>query len=360
MGQEIKDGKKLLSVVIFTFILGLFAYGYVFMNFVPAHDGIMTVTHDQSWQTALGRGLMQVYVRFRGVVDAPWLIGILSLMYTAIAAYLTSNILGITDELWKIFVVSSVFVLNISYICSAAVYIYLLDIYAMALLLAVLAVYMLESIPKKSIGIILAGIVLSLSMGLYQSYFAVTIALFIIMFIKRTVSEKYQISEMLIYALQELGTAVIGAGLYAVTLKFIQYVTHVEPYDSYNSVTNLSKLSIGSVIGLIPDSYKFFFDFYFKSQPYSNKVYTLINICLLVIAIISYGYIFIRMNTIWNRVFLLLALILFPLGANCIYILSSGMIHYLMVYSLQMFYILLLMPVLCDSPKIGGGWHKAT
>ena len=357
------DNRKKLSIFIFTMILGLFAYGYAFVNFVPAHDGIMTVTHDQSWQTALGRGLMQVYVQLRGTVNAPWLIGMLTLIYTAVAVYLTDVLLGISEELWKEFIISSVYVLNISYICSAAVYIYLLDIYAMALLLAVLAVYLFEKIPNIIVGIVLSSIVLSLSMGLYQSYFAVAIALFIISFIKRTVTEKYKISDMLIYALQELGTVVIGAGLYAGTMKLIQFITHVEPYDSYNSVTNLSKLSLRSILELIPECYKSFFSFFFRSQQYSNKLFTVINVFLLVIAIVAYIYIIIHMNSIGNRIILLLAIAIFPLGANCIYILSSGMIHYLMVYSYQMFYILLLMPILrgsfhLGSFKIGGGYWK--
>ncbi len=106
MQNKFIDSKSLLLFFIFTFILGIFADGYVFVSYVPAHDGMMTITHDQSWQTSIGRGLMQVYVKFRGVVDGPCLIGMLTLVYTAIAAYLLNEILEVSDEIWKIFAIS--------------------------------------------------------------------------------------------------------------------------------------------------------------------------------------------------------------------------------------------------------------
>ena len=153
-----KEYKLLMHVFIMTFILGLFAYGYAFTCYTPAHDGIMTITHDQGWQTSIGRGLMQVYVKFRGPVDSPWFIGILSLGYTAVAAYLTVKSLGINDDLWKIFAIVSVYVLNIAYVVSATVFMYLWDIYAMALLLSVLAFYIFVKSNNRIIGILATDI----------------------------------------------------------------------------------------------------------------------------------------------------------------------------------------------------------
>ncbi|WP_022756259.1 glucosyltransferase domain-containing protein [Butyrivibrio fibrisolvens] len=345
--------RELITVTVITFVLGFFAYGYAFTNFTPGHDGIMTVTHDQAWQTAIGRGLMQVYVKFRGQMDAPWLIGILTLIYTSIAVYMTVKAFEI-EELWKLFLVASVFTLNIAYICSATVYIYLLDIYGMALLLAVLAFYFFVRCKNRIVGILVASVVLSLSMGLYQSYFAVTVGLFLLLFIWKVVKEENTLKELLVLAAGELVTLIIGAGLYAVTLKVIQKITNVAPYDSYNSVSNISNLSARSVIAMIPACYKNFFYFFYKSQPYANKAFLYVNVCLTVLAIVSYAYVLYKIKNNVNRALLLVAVFVFPLGANCIYILSSGMIHYLMVFSYQLFYILLLFPVLKGYFKIGG------
>ena len=359
MTEKDKEYSILKSCFIFTFILGFFAYGYVFTNFTPAHDGIMTVTNDQAWQTAIGRALMQYYVRIRGVVDAPWLIGCLTLLYTAMAVYLTVKVLGIDDEPWNIFVVSSVYTLNITYICSATVYIYLLDIYATALLLAVAAVWTYGKEYNKIVQIAVSGVLLSLSMGLYQSYFAVAIALFIILFIQKVLSGESSLKELLLNAFEMLCVAEIGAILYSVTLKIVQKVTNVQPYDSYNSVSKLSDLSVMGIISSIPGCYKGFYNFFFKNQPYANTAFMVVNILLVVLAAIMYGYCFVKCKKTINKVFLLLAICLFPLGANCIYILTGGMLHYLMVFSYQIFYLLLLFPLLNGDFKMGGGTHKA-
>ena len=338
-----------MHVFIMTFILGLFAYGYAFTCYTPAHDGIMTITHDQGWQTSIGRGLMQVYVKFRGPVDSPWFIGILSLGYTAVAAYLTVKSLGINDELWKIFAIVSVYVLNIAYVLSATLFMYLWDIYAMALLLAVLAFYIFVKSNNRIIGILAASITLSFSMGLYQSYFAVTIGLFIILFVIETIKEEKSLKQQMVLAAEEIVILVVGAIMYGVTLKVIQKVTHVIPTDSYNSVSNISNLSVASVLSSIPDCYKEFFGFFFKVHPYSNKFFSFANVCLAIVAVVYYAFIFRGLKNNVNRVLLGMAILAFPLGVNCIYILSGGMIHNLMIFSYQIFYILMLLPVLCND-----------
>ena len=341
--------KNFIDCLICTFIIGMVAYGYVFFNFTPAHDGIMTVTNDQNWQTAIGRGLMQVYVSFRGPVDAPWLIGMLTLLYTGIAVFLTLRLLDIDVSTMNIFILVAVYVLNITYVCSATVYIYLLDIYAMSLLLAVAAVYCLYKIRNKIIAIVVAGVLLSFSMGLYQSYFAVAISLFLIMIARKAIGETETIVSMLKFGCMELSSVFIGAGIYAITLKLIQYITNVEPYDSYNSVSNLSALSLSRIIELIPMSLKTFWDLFFNNPLYGNRIYVIINIILLAISVLAYIDCFINMRLVANRIFLVVTLVIFPLGANCIYILSNGMVHYLMVFSYQMFYVLMLLPFIVNK-----------
>lgn len=342
-------------VFIIVFVLGIFAYGYGFMNFTPAHDGMMTVTHDQNWQTSIGRGLMQVYVKLRGQMNAPWLIGILALIYTSIAAWLTICVLGISEELWKYLLISSLYVLNIAYICSVTVYIYLFDIFAMALLLAIMAVYSFLKCKNDVVAIFTAAMFLSLSMGLYQSYFAVTVCLFIIIFIIKIISEGDDIRHLLTFVLEELCVVVLGSVFYGITLKVIQLITNVSPVDNYNSISNIQKLSFEGLLFLLPAAYENFFDFFFKSQPYANKIFTVVNTILVIIGLLSYFSVFVKTKKLSNIALLSLVILSFPLGANCIYVLSGGMIHYLMEFSYQFFYILLLLPLLQGNLIKNGG-----
>ena len=343
-------------VFIITFILGIFAYGYGFMNFTPAHDGMMTITQDQDWQTSLGRCLMQVYVKFRGTVDSPWLIGGLALVYTGIAAWLTICILGVSGDILSQFLISALYVLNIAYICSVTVFIYLFDIFAMALLLAVMAVYFFLKLKNDVAAVFLAAIFPALSMGLYQAYFAVAISLFIITFMTKVISEMGDMKRLLVFVFEEFCVVILGGIFYGIMLKTIQSVTNISPVvDNYNSVANVLKLSFGKILVLVPAAYESFFGFFFKSQPYANRIFTVINALFVIIGILSYISVFIKLKRPENKVLLLLAMLCFPLGANCIYVLSSGMIHYLMEFSYQFFYILLMLPLLRENLVKNGG-----
>ena len=128
---------------IFTFILGFLAYGYVFVNYTPSHDGMMIVKTNQWWEMSVGRFVVMYYAPIRGYLESPWLIGLLTMTYTALAVYLTINMLGIKDDNRRVFVVSAVYVLNIAYISNSCVYIFCWDLLALALLASVYAAYLI-------------------------------------------------------------------------------------------------------------------------------------------------------------------------------------------------------------------------
>ncbi len=289
-------------------------------------------------------------VKFRGTVDSPWLIGMLTLLYTSLASYLVCELLECGNKLWKVFLITAIITLNLSYICSAAVYIYLLDIYALALLFAVISVYVFVCVKNSILRIVFSSLALAASMGLYQSYSAVAVALFIVIFVRKLLSENKSSKEYVLYALKEMLTVGIAGVLYKLSLDLVQMYFHIEPYiDSYNSVSNVFKLTPMLIIKLIPRCYASFFDYFINELTYQSKMYVLFNIFVIVLIIVGYGYSICKVlskNSL--RTLLMLAIIVFPLGANCIFILSNGMIHYLMVYSYQMFYIFALAPYLFD------------
>lgn len=336
---------KIAGSLIITFILGFFAYGYAFTNYTPAHDGTMTVTTDQNWQIALGRVWAPVYVGIRGAMCSPWLIGILTLFFVGIAVFIVVDILDVCDDLWKIFIISALFVLNISNILLATVFMHTFDIYAMSLLLAVASVEILIKYKSKVLSIIISSLLLSFSMGLYQSYFAVTATLFLLVLMKRIMNEDSKINELIALAARELLVMMVGSVFYFVSIRIIQSITNVKPIENYNSVSNVSKLSVGTIIGLIPSCYLRFFGFFFDGGIYATRMLIVVNVLIFITAIISYSYVFNKMKLTYNKVLLLVVVVLFPLGSNCVYIFNSGMMHNLMVFPYQVFYILLLLPI---------------
>lgn len=344
---------NLKKCMLMVFAIGLVAYGYVFVNFVPAHDGMMVYTTDQYWQMSIGRYLMMYYVKLRGPMDAPWLIGMLSLAYIGLAVYLCHLVLDIRFDLWKIAVVSSIFTLNIAFIAASATFIYLFDIFALALSLAVLSVY-INTKHTNILGFVLSAFVLALSMGAYQSYFAVAIGLYMILAVKELTDGK-TFFETTKNGLLRIANLLLASGLYYMILKITQRINGVRAYeDSYNSVSNISNLSLPLVIKLIPYSYKNIFSNLFMNYTYSTRVVDILNL-----AIVVFGTGFLVMlcvnkcKGIKEKLLFVAVLVLFPLGLNCIYVLANGMTHQLMVFSYQLMFILALYPMLSEKIVIG-------
>ncbi|SEG15857.1 Glucosyl transferase GtrII [Butyrivibrio sp. Su6] len=340
--------KMLVQVMVITYILGMLAYGYVFMNFVPAHDGIMTVCTDQYWQMGLGRCLMKYYVQIRGVVEAPWLIGMLTMFYVALSSYMVIDLLDVGDELWKIFIITSLFALNLTLTNSALTYIYLLDIYAMALLCATAAVYVLVKFDGI-VSVLAAAALVSISMGLYQSYLAVAVGLLMIVGIKKLV-DNAETKAIINYVIKLVIVLVLGSIGYIIMLRVLSHINNI-PIDMGN-VSGISNINISNLFQLIIGTYGRVYKFFFAEFIYSNNSFRYINILIMVCGIIAYGYIIVHVREVWRKLVIAAAIILFPIGTNFLYILTAGgHLHYLMMFSYQLQYVLLLYPFLCGFIK---------
>ena len=335
------------------YVIGMAAYGYVFVNYVPAHDGMRVYTTEQYWQMSIGRYLMMYYLKVRGPLNAPWLIGMLSLTYIALTVFICHLILDIRFDIWKIVVISAIFTLNISFIATSATYIYLLDIFAFALLLSILSVF-INTKYGNTIGFISSAFVLALSMGAYQSYLAVAIGLYMILAMKDLIDGK-SFSETLKKGGISIANLLVASGLYYVILKITQKVNGVSTYkNAYNSVGNVSNLSFPFVFKLIFGSYKNIFKNLFMNYTYSTRIVDILNFGIFIVGLVFLAMLCINRCKGKKEKLLFFALLaLFPLGVNCIYILANGMIHQLMMLSYQLVFVLALYPFLSGKVVIG-------
>ena len=347
----IEKNRESLLCVIVTFIIGLLAYGYVFVNFVPAHDGMRVFTNEQYWQLSIGRYMMLYYIKLRGPLNAPWLIGMISLGFISLAVYLCMKILDIKFDLWKVCVISSVFLLNIAFIASAATYIYVFDLYSLALLLALISVFI--NIKCDNIfGFFISAFVLSLSVGAYQSFFTVAVGIYMILALKK-LSEGANCKEVISKGLIWISNIIIAGVFYFICLKAVLFINHVRAYHgAYNSVSNVTDLSVGKVLRMIPDAYLVLFKTLYGQYTYSTKLVDLLNLIITLFGL----FLLIKLcrescRRLAEKILFAVIVFLFPLGIGCTYILANGMIHNLMMFSYQLIFILVLYPVLSGKIK---------
>lgn len=326
-----------------TVAVGLIAHAYVYCHDAFSHDslGIIYATiSEDNWEIALGRWLSPIYRALtRGRIASPWIVGLLTLFWIGLSVYFIVKIFDVKSRL-VIFLLSGSLVANLTVTALAASFIFQLDSNMFALLLATIAAYFWKKFVHGWIPGILfvAG-----ALGIYQSYFSVTITLIIfasILSLLRGTSAQ----QIFFKGLKGIAMLLGGGFTYVIGLKIKLVTSGIGLVNSYNGLTNMFDLTAGSIYRLIGEAYKdWVFTFLSPQAAYMGKIVTIVNtgfLCLLFIAVIVIMCTD-RMNAISKGLFLLL-LALMPLGMNISFVLSGGLIHVLMRYSFWLFYPIVL------------------
>lgn len=332
------EKKTICNTLLFTFIIGLIAHGYAFFNGLFSHDSLK-VYPDKSeviWHISLGRFLQEPYRICRGELAAPWLIGLLSLLWLAVAAYLIIKLLKIKTVIMQ-FVTCGILVVNLTTISINATYMFYIDIFMFALVMAVLAVYFVE---KVKFGFLFGAVFICISMGLYQSFFAVTATLFIMLSVNHIINGD-STKNVIKSGACELGSLLLGGILYMGLLKIVLKYAYVDLSDGYNGIANVvsGTITVDSIPKLIVSTYTYYLNFLFKPNGYGGNGIVIINILCVILLISSFIRLVYRnkINKI-NIVIGSLLLFLLPFAINLTYFIAQGIEHMLMVYSWFLIY----------------------
>lgn len=341
---------------IITFILGFIAYGYVFVNYTPSHDGMMIIKTNQWWEMSVGRFVVMYYGPLRGLMESPWLIGMLTMAFTTLSVWLTVEMLGIKADTWRVFVVSSVYVLNIAYIANSCVYIFCWDLLALALLAAVYAAYLIIRYDRIW-AYALAALMIALSLGMYQSYITVTFGLYLIVICKWLIEDE----EIRVIA-RRFGlfcaTMPVAAALYLALVKICQALKDVQPYEGeYESISNLRTLSPLDILRTIPTCYKQVIQYFITRTTYDTMANRYLNALLFLAGVVVWIWFIRKWNPEKNKktiavAILVIVICIFPLGINAVSLLMGGQIYHMMIFSYQLVYILALFPALSSIDTI--------
>ena len=168
------------------FTLGFIAHGYCLSNILISHDSLSEFYSSNTWPKAyLGRIFYGPYIALtRGRIALPWLNGILALCWITLAVYLVLRIYNI-KKLSYIILISGIFVTNPTVYALMATYIHDLDVDMFSMMLSVIAIYLWSRAIKKNnkkkfLLLLVGGGVLSVALGIYQSYISLAITLIII------------------------------------------------------------------------------------------------------------------------------------------------------------------------------------
>ena len=345
-----EDLTRLKRVFFFTLLFGLAAHAYVYFNLVQSHDGceIIQADHWSYIYIQAGRFLLPIYYILRGDYQVPWLIGLLSLVFLALSAYLVASLLNIRKPV-LLAALCGIFTVNITIIANNATYLYAADPYCLALLFSCLGAWLWQRCPKW--GFVPAAGCFVLSLGLYQAYIDVAIGLALLLIIWK-LAQGRSLASLWKWALKCAVSLLAGIGLWYLMTVLVQHLMHVPMSTDYNRPTLVLEAGLLARLRLIPLAYWEVVRYF---VGYDSYVTTLVRTCNILLGLAG-GFLWIRMLR-RQRVHglelaaLLVCVALMPLGLNLMCLLTDW-VHELMIFSYLLLYVALLIPLeQMDPPK---------
>lgn len=223
---SISSNKKLAFIS--TLVIGFATHLYKFTNYLPNNDSLYALFSKQDVIES-GRWFLEFPAWFSSNFDLPMIIGILSIVYIALAVVILIELFQVENK-FVIILISGVIVAFPS-ISAIFFYGYTSDAYMFALLMATFAVYLSRFEEKKISRLLVSALLLCLACATYQAFIPYALVLIIIYFAYNILLNKYSTKQLLLYILKECIIIVFGMVAYFVIWKLIMKVGHLEATD---------------------------------------------------------------------------------------------------------------------------------
>ncbi|MBQ4260218.1 MAG: glucosyltransferase domain-containing protein [Lachnospiraceae bacterium] len=313
--------KELSWCFIATYILGLAAHGYCYLNGIFSHDSMLIFQNDNQLKQQSGRFLTPLYREWRSAFTAPWLIGVLSLMWLSLAVYFLTKLFEMQNKLY-ITLVAGLLTTNYSLTLLNATYIHDADFYMASVFLLVTGSYLCA---KHTWGFVPGGICFALSMGFYQANFPIAVVILMLYYI-RMAMENENWKKMLIKAGQMIGSAATAFLLYKLCVWMFVEKKGIRIDGEYNSITKAFDFAETDIQKLIRTTVDYVYDFFMGQNAYNLPRVRFATLVLVIMTLVAVCVVLIKKRiTILNKVIIVLMVALIPLALNSIYFISKGM-----------------------------------
>lgn len=245
--------------------IGLLIHLPVMLSDIPNHDGLDSLYFDQNMITS-GRWFLMVACGFSSFFSIPWVIGLLGLLFLGLAAAALVELLEVKQG-WAIVVISGLLA-AFPALASTFAYVFTLDGYMLALLLAVLSVLLTR---KYRFGFLPGALCLAFSMGTYQAYlpFAMILSIFAV---TAHIAEKGTVRGKLDQFLRYLFMGILGSVSYYGILRVLLWIQGKE-LASYQGISEMTSggAANGGLFKALLGAYRDFFAFTLKGNVLFNN-----------------------------------------------------------------------------------------
>ena len=342
------DANKTLAFFA-TLIIGIITHLTMLTGIIMSQDGIWNSMHyfrPGTWEISLGRWGLELIGRFNNFIAIPTVASISCLICMAIGAVLIVDLFDIKNKFGIIItaaaiVVSPSLVVTLLYVYTSFAYCFCFMVSAAVVWL----IYKYKAHPK--LGLLLATVLFTLSLSIYQSYIGVTIALCIMKSVLDLLSNTKTIKEVLINMLKTICVVIVGGILYFIVSILMINLLSIGEFGYKAKDVSLLGIICGIPHGLI-QSYKDFLAYFLRDRIVSNSNYRR-EVFFIVLFITTGIATLIRLiecksedkkNVLLRRILAILFIALIPVGLNIVNLLVVGN----ELYALSAYQMILILP----------------
>ncbi len=308
-------------------LLGLLIHMPMMMRDIPNHDGLDSMHFSQNMIVS-GRWFLSVACGISSYYTLPWLIGILAMVYLGLTSVFLVDFLEVKETLYVVLI--SGLLVSFPALASTFAYVFTMDGYMLAVLLAVLAVWITK---KKRMGFVPGAVCLALSMAIYQAYlpFAILLSIYGILMLAM---EEGDFREKVLNGLHYFYMGLLGTTGYYVVLQIMLKIQRTE-IGTYQEGSKLGMFSAG-VLETIKAIYVDFFAFTLRGNVLMNNLFSitafiLLGLVTLITLLRLIGYRDWWKKTIWFYVICILLVIGLPLASNIMMLILPGVTYHLLM-----------------------------
>ena len=310
-------------------IIGLLTYGYIMTHHFITYDSMWNLYSDQDMITS-GRQFLTYACAISSYYDFPFLNGILSIFYLAVASVLIVELFQVKNGICAALI--SGLLVAFPSVISTFCYTFTVDGYMLAVLMVTAALLITE---RKKFGFVWGALLLGISLGIYQAYLAYLMVLCVIMLLLQILEER-NIRKVLVKVGQYAGMGVGGYAFYIVTLNMM-LAAKGQTLSGYQGSDKVNSFSLSTLPQGIVTAFKNFFAFAIRGNVITvTGVMTAAVVILVAAGMGMYAYMFISkgcVKKLWIVIIAAVLVLCIPVCGSVISVLSPETYYHTLMWT---------------------------
>lgn len=352
---DVQIQPKLKKIALYTLIFMALLHGYRYVSLGFSHDSLAFAWQpDLEWQISLGRYMQPFYWWIvRGRIGAPFIVGVLSYGYMVGSVYGVASLLDLKAKT-SLFLLAGLMCGSMALICSDATYVYLTDIYTLALMLNIAAAWLCLRGKRRVPSVLAAVVLMVISTGLYQAYLQVFTALTMVWALLRLLkTDDRAIPEAVARCAQSFLALMLAMALFFVGYYVVMAVTGVEAVSRENSIGGMKVLSGAALVDMVKTTWKMPLWQLGRLQGRIAPLARMLTAVVLMTGAAATIFTARRSRvSAWQALGMAVLVLFLPFGMNWICLFCGGVVHDLMMYA----YIVPLLAALAANER---AWNLA-